>query len=170
MKKEIQGKKINFYDNEGESLMHIDFSRDDCIWFFDSDKKITITKDMELHGLLSDFMDQEYIFQECLLQSSKDANSLTWYSDCYYNPEDEWSVDSVSCLHIERVGENFEIWGTKELDKKFQRPHKTYGICFSPCGNGVFTQNKETRMTLQTDFVTYIYHPLRIEPKQMCKK
>ena len=170
MKKEIKNKRVCFYDDNDNEIMHIDFKTDDCIWFFESDKKLTITKDMELHSLLSDFMAQEYSFQDSLLRSSKNDSSLIWYSDCYYNPEDEWSVDSVSCLHIEKVGENFDIWCTKELDKKFTRPNKTYGVCFSPCGNGIYTRNNKTGMTLQTEFVTMIYQPLMFRPKQFTKK
>ena len=170
MKKETCEKSIYFYDENGSALMHMDFSTDECIWFFESNKTITITPDMELHSLLNDFMQQEYIFSESPLQNSKDSNSLVWYSDCYYNPDDERSVDAVSCLHINKKDDNFEVWCTKELDKKIDRPHKTYSICFSPGGNGNYSQNINTCSTLQTDFVTHIFQPLIFKPKQKKKK
>lgn len=170
MKKEIRGKSIYFYDENGCELMHMDFSTDECIWFFESNKTITITPNIELYSLLKDFMQQEYIFSESSLQNSKDSNSLVWYSDCYYNPDDEWSVDSVSCLHINKKDDSFEVWCTKELDKKIERSHKTYSICFSPGGNGTYSQNINTGSTLQTDFVTHVFQPLIFKPKQKNKK
>lgn len=169
MKKVIRGKAIYFYDEKDNEIMHMDFSIDECIWFFESAGTIKITPDMELYEPLSDFMQQEYVFPKSILQNSKDNNSLVWYSDCYYDPDDEWSRDSVSCLHIDRRDDSFELWCTKELDKKFERPHRTYCICFSPCGNGNHSQNINTGATLQTDFVTHVYQTLMFKPKQMCK-
>lgn len=170
MIKEIRGKAIYFYDKDGTELMHMDFSTDECIWFFESDKKITITKDMELHSLLETFMNNDYMFYQSHLQSSKESDSLIWFSDCYYDPNDEWSVDSVSCLHIQKQNQNYDVWCTKELDKKIDRASKTYCICFSPCGNGIYNKNMSTGTTLQSDFVTHIYQPLMFKPKQMQKK
>ena len=40
------------------------------------------------------------------------------------------------------------------------RPYKTYGICFSPAGNGKYSKNLATGLTLQDDFVSHIYQPL----------
>ena len=121
---------------------------------------------MELYSLLETFMSQEYFFPESILQNKKDENTLDWYSDCYYNPDDEWSVSSVSCLHIMKKADSYDIWCTKELDKMLDRKHKTYCICFSPGGNGNFNRNLATGVTLQTDFVTCIYHPLKDKNKQ----
>lgn len=40
------------------------------------------------------------------------------------------------------------------------RPYKTYCISFSPSGNGKYTKNLNTGLTLQDNFVTHIYQPL----------
>ena len=159
MKKIIQDKTIYFYDGTNE-LMYIDFSRDECIWYFNSDNIIKITKNMELYKLLNDFMNNSYEFNDNILKNYKDKDKLIWYSDCYYNSTDEWSIASVSCLTIERKDSYFEIRCTKKLDKIIDRINKTYGICFSPAGNGKYSKNKINGYTLQDDFITTIYQPL----------
>ena len=170
MKKVILDKAIYFYDESGIEIMHLDFSTDECIWFFESNNILKVTPDTELHSVLDCFMQQEYRFATSMLQNAKDQNSLVWYSDCYYDPDDEWSVDSVSCLHIEKKDDNYNLWCTKALDEKFERRHKDYCICFSPCGNGNYSQNLATGSTLQTDFVTMVYQPLLQKEKQKSKK
>ena len=97
---------------------------------------------------------------DILIQFLKDSHKLIWHSDCYYNPDDEWSIASVSCLNIERNDFCFKIWCTKKLDEMLDRPYRTYGICFSPAGNGKYSKNLNTGLTLQDDFVTHIYQPL----------
>ena len=105
-----------------------------------------------------------------LLKSYKDKNKLIWYSDCYYNPDDVWSVESVSCLNIERKDNYFNIWCTKKLDERINRSHKTYSIAFSPLMNGVFTRNINTGLTLQDDVVTMIYQTLLKNKTKVLKK
>jgi len=160
MKKNICDNAIYFYDDGHNEIMYIDHSTDECIWYFHSDSIIDVTPDMELYSLLCSFMDNDYYFRDGILQNYKDNNKLIWHSDCYYNPDDEWSIASVSCLNIERNEFGFKIWCTKKLDEMVDRPHKTYGICFSPAGNGQYSKNLNTGLTLQDDFVTHVYQPL----------
>ena len=160
MKKIVSYKTIHFYDDENNEIMYIDHSTDECIWYFHSDNIINVTADMELYNLLYIFMNNYYDFGDEILQNYKDSNKLIWHSDCYYNPDDKWSIASVSCLNIERNDNCFKIWCTKKLDEMIDRPYKTYGICFSPAGNGKYSKNLATGLTLQDDFVTCIYQPL----------
>ena len=160
MQKVINNKTIYFYDDEGEEIMHINYSTDECIWHFCTSNIINITNDMELYKLLNNFMNNSYAFSENILTNYKDENHLIWYSDCYYNPDDEWSIASVSCLHIERKDDQFKVWCSKKLDEIIDRSHKTYGVCFSPLGNGQYSKNLETGLTLQDDFISYLYQPL----------
>ena len=160
MKKIVSHKTIYFYDDENNEIMYIDHSTDECIWYFHSDNIINVTADMELYNLLYIFMNNYYDFGDEILQNYKDSNKLIWHSDCYYNPDDKWSIASVSCLNIERNDNCFKIWCTKKLDEMIDRPHKTYGICFSPAGNGKYSKNLATGLTLQDDFVIHIYQPL----------
>lgn len=169
MKKIINNNTIHFYDNENSEIMYIEHCVDDCIWYFNSENIINVTEDMELYNLLEKFMNQNYKFNDEVLINFKDKNKLIWYSDCYYNPCDEWSTHSVSCLNIERKDKSFKIWCTKKLDEIIDRPHKTYGISFSPAGNGKFSKNLNTGKTLQDDFINYIYQQLLVENKILKK-
>lgn len=170
MKKVISDKTICFFDEDSNEKMYIDHSKDECILGIETSEKIIINEDDELYSLLEDFMSQKYQFGNEYLQSSKTDNKLIWYSDCYYNPDDEYSVANVSCLNIEKVDNHYEIWATKELDKMLNRKTKCYGICFSPCGNGQYTKNIETGLTLQDDFVIMVYAKLRTKNKLLLKK
>ena len=170
MQKVIKDKEIYFYDNNNNLIMCLDYRRDDFVWYFNTNEAIKITNDMEIYSLISNFMNEDYIFNDELLKSYKDKNKLVWYSDCYYNPDDIWSVESVSCLNIERKDNYFKIWCTKKLDERINRSNKTYSIAFAPLMNGVFSRNVNTGLTLQDDVVTMIYQPLLINKAKVLKK
>ena len=169
MRKVIENNTIYFYDDNDCEIMNMDHSIDECTWYFYSDDVILVTPDMELYSVLDNFMNQEYIFPNDTLLNYKDKNKLVWYSDCYYNPDDEWSIASVSCLNIEKIDEGFKIWCTKKLDEKINRVNKTYCICFSPSGNGNYNRNLKTGYTLQDDFVRMVYQPLLQKAKVLKK-
>lgn len=160
MDMKINNYSICFYDENGNEVMTIDHSRDECVWLFYSDALINVKRDCELYNFLDKFMQQDYVFADSVLKYYKDKEKLIWPSDCYYDPNDEWSVDSVSCLNIEKKEDSFDIWCSKKTDKKTDRLDKTYCICFSPCGNGSFSKNLKTGSTLQDDFVVFIYNSL----------
>ena len=102
--------------------MYIDYPTDECIWYFNNSEVITITKDMELFELLKSIISQQYEFNEDeILKSYKNDNKLIWYSDCYYNPDDEWSRNSVSYLKIEYIDCVFKLKCTKPLDSMINR-------------------------------------------------
>ena len=170
MRKVVENNNIYFYDNNDCEIMYMDHSLDECIWYFYSDDVILVTPDMELYSVLDNFMNQGYIFGDELLKNYKDKNKLIWYSDCYYNPDDEWSVESVSCFNIERIDNYFNVWCTKKLDERINRTNKTYSIAFAPLMNGVFSRNINTGLTLQDDVVTLIYQPLLKNKTKVLKK
>ena len=114
-------------------------------------------------------MSGHYQFQNDELENYKDESTLTWYSDCYYNPDDEFSLASVSCLHIKKEEGSISIWPTKKLDEMIDRKNKTYGICFSPAGNGKYSKNMSTGTFLQDDFVTMVYQKL-LERNKILRK
>ena len=169
MKKIICDKTICFFDNEDKEIMYLDYSCDECIFGINTSEKIIISKDMELYPLLEEFMKQDYVFGNEELQNKKSAKNLIWYSDCYYNPDDELSISSVSCLNIEQKEDYFEIWCTKKINEILKRKTKRYVVAFSPCGNGNYSKNKETGLTLQDDFVTIIYYNLMNKNKVLKK-
>ena len=88
-----------------------------------------------------------------ILRSYKEDNTIVWYSDCYYNPDDDWSIKSVSYLTIEYIDNTFKVWCTKPLDEVIDREQKFHCICFSPCGNGKYAKNNSNGLMLQDDFI-----------------
>ncbi len=160
MEKIINGSRIEFW-NENKIVMYIDYFTDECVWYFNSDDEIKITEDMELFKLLKDIMKNQYIFgDDEVLKSYKENNKLIWYSDCYYNPNDEWSRKSVSFLTIEYLEGVFILKCTKPLDQIIERKNRSHVIAFSPLGNGKYTKNIESGLTFQDDFVIIIYQEL----------
>ena len=160
MYKVIDGTKISFFDNENNEIMYIDYLSDECIWHF-STNEVIITKDMELYDLLINIMSGQYVFNlDEILQCTKQDNKMVWYSDCYYNPDDEWSRNSVSCLIIELYSDNLKLKCIRPLDEVLDKMNEDYTICFSPLGNGRYTRNIKTGLTLQDDFVLMIYQSL----------
>ena len=168
MQKIIRDNSIYFYDECDREIMYMDYSKDDCIWYFYL-KDIIVTRDMELFDLLDNFMKQDYIFSKEILQCYKDKDKLVWYSDCYYNPDNEFSIASVSCLKIEKMNNFFRIECNKKLDEIIERSSKSYGICFSPLGNGRYAKNRNTDSTLQDDFVINVFQPLVCKTKVLKK-
>ena len=162
MKKIINGSRIEFYNNElDEIVMYIDYSTDECIWYFSDSNEITITDDMELFEPIKELMSQQYIFNDYeVLRSYMNNNKLVWYSDCYYNQDDEWSRNSVSYLTIYYMDGTFKIKCTKPLDEIIDRGDKSHVIGFSPLGNGKYTKNIKTGLTFQDDFVINVYQKL----------
>ena len=158
MIKKINGTKVSFYDDSNTEIMFIDYPGDECIWCFNNSDVITITSDIDLYYPLIDIMSQEYIFDDTdILKSYKSNNKLVWYSDCYYNPDDEWSRNSVSYLTIEFVNGVFQLKCTKPIYSIIDRQNEFHVIGFSPLGNGKHAMNISTGLTIQDDFVIKVY-------------
>lgn len=174
MKIITNGSRIEFWNEEtNEMIMYIDYLTDECIWYFNNSDVITITKDMDLFKLLKNIMSQQYKFSNGeVLNSYKKNNKLVWYSDCYYNPDNEWSRNSVSYLTIEFVDGIFKLKCTKPLDDIIDRETKSHVIGFSPLGNGKYTKNIASGLTLQDDFVIMVYQELlkREKVKELHRK
>lgn len=170
MDKIINENKVSFNIN-GQERMSMYFLSDEFIWAFNDSEKISITKDMELYSLLEYIMNQSYTFSnDQELKDYKDNNKLIWYSDCYYNPDNDMSKKSVSYLTIERINDNFNIYCTKPLDEVYDRPEKHHIIVFSPAGNGKYSKNDDTGSSLQDDIVQNVYYKLLKKEKILNKK
>ena len=161
MYKVVSGTRVSFFDDNDNEIMYIDYLADECIWYFRGSEEITVIENDELFKLLSNIIWQQYDFNsDSLLKSYKDNNKLVWYSDCYYNPDDEWSVNSVSYLTIVYENNLIKLKCIKPLDVIINREDKSHVIGFSPSGNGKYTKNKNTGLTLQDDFVIKVYQEL----------
>ena len=162
----INGSKISFLDDNNFEIMYMDYSTDECIWWFNSNDVITITENTKLFELLRIFMNQQYDFcNNEILKSFKKDNQLVWYSDCYFNPDDKLSLKSVSYLNIEYNGDCFKLWCVKPLDEIINRKQKSHCICFSPLSNGKYVKNISSGLTLQDDFVMMVYQKLLEQEK-----
>ena len=173
MHKVVNETKISFYDDCNKEIMYIDYPIDECIWYFSDSNEITITNDMKLFESIKELMLQQYVFNEDeILKSYKANNKLVWYSDCYYNLDDEWSRNSVSYLTIEYLDGGFKLKCTKPLDNMIDRAESSHVIAFSPLGNGKYTKNIESGLTLQDDFVIMVYQELlkRDKVKELHRK
>ena len=160
MRKEIIDSKISFYNEEDEEIMYMDFSADEFIWFFLKNEPISITKDDELFEYIDYIMNEKYIFGIDHLQSKKSKDQLIWYSDCYYNPSDIMSVKAVSSLIINRINDKFIIHCKKPIYDIINKNNKTFCICFSPAGNGKYSKNIVSNLSLQDDFALNVYQKL----------
>ena len=161
MYKVIDKTLISFFDEDDKEIMYIDYSTDECVWYFNNSDEIVITQEMDLFEPLKKFISQNYVFSDNeILQSSKYDNKLVWYSDCYYNPTDEWSRNSVSYLTIDYENDIIKLKCTKLMDKLIDRKNKSHLIVFSPLGNGKFARNIRSGLTLQDEFVLMVYQEL----------
>ena len=72
----------------------------------------------------------------------------------------------------EYLDETFTLKCTKPLDNMFDRSEKSHVIAFSPLGNGKYTKNIESGLTLQDDFVIMVYQELlkKEKVKELHKK
>ena len=160
MYKEVTDTKISFYDDSNNEIMYIDYSIDECIWYFKNNRIIIKDTDELFEPLKAIFLNQYEFNDNEILKSYKNSNELVWYSDCYYNPDDEWSRNSVSYLKILLSNNEFQLQCIKPLDNIVDRKDKSHIICFSPLGNGKYARNIETGLTLQDDFVINVYQKL----------
>lgn len=179
MRKEIEKRGDHdfsvFYDDNDKEIMEIGFPGSDCWWFFANANPVDITKDMEIYDLIADLMDQDYDFPPYqTFIGEKTPDKLVWYSDCYCNPSDQSSVDKVSCLTIQRIGEIFRLQCANKTFDGHGKTNYQRGVGFGACGNGGRVAiNKKTGMNLGDDFIRKINNPLQgltRRPKSKVKK
>ena len=163
MRKVVNGTKVSFFDdnNSENEIMYIDHSMDECVWYFSSSNEIIVEENDELYNPLCNIMSQQYEFLDnSILKCYKLDNTLVWYSDCYFNPDDKWSVNSVSYLTISLVDNAIKMQCIKPLDEIIDRPNKMHFIAFSPLGNGRYAKNVISGSSLQDDIVINVYQKL----------
>ena len=161
MYKVVNGTKMSFFDENDNEIMYIDYPNDECVWFFKSSEVLIIAEDEELYEpLISLFLEQYEFNNNSELVSYKNDNELVWYSDCYYNPDDEWSKNNVSYLKIVFTNNTFKIKCIKPLYDIIDKKNKSHVIAFSPLGNGNYSRNINTGLSFQDDFVIKVYQKL----------
>ena len=162
----LRNGEVEFYEN-GVQIMGMGGMGADLVWTFYTSDVITITPDMEVYDSLKTLMDQEYEFNDDDdLPYSKTADKLVWYSDLGYRAEE----DEISYLTIERKAESFELICRKQLFEELGIKNRMQTIAFRPAGNGYWTKNNRTGLTLQTDFGIIILNPLYEKYQKLWKK
>ena len=65
--------------------MYIDYSTDECIWFFNSEQVIRINKDSELYGCVK--VDERFAYVLGMLMDKYTFAGIegSWLKLCYYN-------------------------------------------------------------------------------------
>ena len=151
-----------FYDENSNEVMSIGFPGSDCWWFFKSATPVVITKDMELYDLLINFMSQSYgIPKEQAFVAKKTEDTLIWYSDCYCEPDNPNSVESVGRLAVNVFEDVIILQCFNDLFDKRGLINQMRGVGFGCCGNGArLARNKNTGMQLGDDFIQLINNPL----------
>lgn len=160
MKKIINNDVIEFYD-DNNLIIKIGFISDELVLQVLSDSIININAESELYGCLNDIFNQNYDFGENYLGDVKNEKKLIWHSDCYFNPEYDYSIKRISCLNIIFEEKIFKVWCNNPINELFNKKNNYFCICFSPNGNGRYARNIESNMSLQDDFVFKIYNKLK---------
>ena len=161
--------KLEFYD-KNKIIMSMGFHYDEFVWTFYERDAINVQKDSYLYEPLEYIMNQDYVFYDNDLRCFKDENKLVWFSDCYYDPDDEYSVKNVNYMTIERKDDSFEISCVKPLEEEFGGLDYPYVIIFSPAGNGKYAKNIKTGTNLQDDIVNHIYFRLLEKNRKLIRK
>ena len=160
---------LMLYDNDNK-VFEADWAADEYVWTFHGGKPIVITKEVDecFYNNLEWLMQQEYEFSNNL--SYKDKNQLIWFSDQFCNLDNPNEVYRVNRAVIKRVKNSFVISCVNPYIKEFggKMPDTSY-VFFSPAGNGLYSQNKETGLTLQDDIVNMCRDTLDHKPMKLKK-
>ena len=92
----------------------------------------------------------DYYVYNCSL---KDNDQLIWFSDQYCNLEDPNETKRINRLVIKREKDSFVITCVNPFMKENGIKNETAFVMFSPAGNGLYSRNKESGLTLQDDVV-----------------
>ena len=146
--------KLYFYKDGLDLIMEMGFVVDEFYFTIYTDKKIVLTKDNvdpKFYSILDNFMKNNYKFGNT--KSSKTSTHFKWYSDCYWDIDNDPNLLLVPHLEIESKEESIEI---QAYNNRYLNMVDSC-ICFSTSGNGQYAVNEETGTTLQDDFVINIY-------------
>jgi len=144
---------------DGEEKIEFHFIADEFGIIF-SDTPVEITnEDGTLYQNLEWLMKQNYLFSHPY--ASKDENHLLWLSDQSVDLEDAEEVKRVSRMLIERKDDSFTCSCLNPFLNEMGVKCRDFVVCFSPCGNGYYTKNKETGRMLQDEVVMVFQNTLQ---------
>lgn len=155
---------LYFYKDATDLIMEMKFVADEFCFVVHTDKKIVLTKDnidKNFYSLLENFMKNKYKFGDT--KSFKNDNYLKWYSDCYWDIENDPNLSRVSYLEIISNSDAIEIQAHNT--SRYIKTNSSC-ICFSPAGNGQYVVNEETGAYLQNDLVINVYQKYKLINKE----
>lgn len=155
---------LYFYKDATDLIMEMKFVADEFCFVVHTDKKIVLTKDnidKNFYSLLENFMKNKYQFGDT--KSFKNDNHLKWYSDCYWDIENDPNLSRVSYLEIISNSDAIEI--EAHNNSRYMKTNSSC-ICFSPAGNGQYAVNEETGTYLQNDLVINVYQKYKLINKE----
>ena len=148
-----------FIQKEGEKMMKWSFVADEFgVFFFHTPVSVTQEDGLFYHNL-EWLMRQEYSFQHPYCK--KNDRCLVWLSDQSVDLEDEREVRRVNTMVIEKEGDSFVFSVHNPFLEELGRECKNSLICFSPCGNGYWSQNKDTGNYLQDEMIEVYQNTLQ---------
>lgn len=168
--KDDENRKILIVEQD-KILLDMHFFADEFLCNFYSDNPITIIeKDDEIfYNGLKKLMSNNYLFDNYGL-STKTKTKLVWLSDQYGNLENLSITNMISRLVIEQKDNEYKIFAYKPFYEKNKIYRKPIIISFLPSGNGSYSKNTITGMTLQDDFINLLYSPYFIKEDKQFKK
>lgn len=150
---------VQILDENENILLEQKYIADEFIWII-YNKQVIINKNENetFYDELNKIMNNNYIFQKNI-PSSKTKEKLIWLSDQYCDLEDEESLSKINRLIIQKINDKFIIKIENPYLEKNNLLKNINIISFSPSGNGYYTKNLDTGLTLQDD-ISLIYQNL----------
>lgn len=130
-------------------LIEMFYLADEFIWILKS-CDIVISNDDEFYFELEKIMNNNYTFDNKYM--FKNNELLIWLSDQYCDIDNEEEVNKINRLIIKKEEDRFVISVSNPYMESLNINGKNHVICFSPMGNGYYSRNLESGLSLQDDF------------------
>ena len=160
IKRNLETKQV-YITNDEQILLETNHIGAEFIISISTDNPIIITKELDeyLYLNLKQILENKYLFNNNNLSYQKD-NIIVWFSDQYCDIEDIDQTDKINRLVIKQEENQIQISIINPFYKKYNIQKKYNVIAFSPCGNGFYSKNIETRMTFQDDIIDVFHKTL----------
>ncbi len=170
--KDENSKKISIIDDSGSVNLELYFIPSFFVFVFHTKKPIIVKSENDeiFYHNLTWLMENHYEFSH--KYSNKYKNELIWFSEHCFNIEDEEQCEMTSRLIIKKINQEFHIFCSNPFYEK-NNINKSIVVSLSPCGNGFYSKNNKTGLSLQDDVITVFYNTLyekKINNKQPIKK
>lgn len=136
-----------------KTIFEMKFISDEFVCIISTDDKILVTKqlDQSFYDNLSSFMENRYVFNNQI--NKKTPTKLVWLSDQSGDLSNINETNLMNRLVIEKQDDNFLIYYQNPFFQSMGIKKASHLIAFSPGGNGYWSKNLETGISLQTEIV-----------------